>query len=344
MIHTGPFSGAIRILISAALLALTAGCATTSVNAVVVPRWPAPPASERVRWLKEIRTASDAGIDKGWWQQIIAAVTGETEPAINRPYGIMATRTGRLFVVDTLGATVHDMNTEKNRYTAIGGGSAVFKTPIGICEDDRGSVYISDSAAGQVYRYSLQGGTISPFLKKPLRRPTGIAWNQATGMIYVTDTAAHQVVVFDRDGQERFRIGASGDSPGQFNFPTDLFIDKRGRLFVTDALNARIQIFSADGQLIRSFGQPGDRAGSFAKPKGVAVDSEGHIYVCDALQDTVQIFDETGELLLVFGSRGAGAGEFMMPTGIHIDASDRVYIGDALNKRVQVFQYVKETP
>jgi DNA-binding beta-propeller fold protein YncE len=346
MVMTGTvlFPDWLRCVLTAVLLAIVAGCATSPQQPGIGLQWPDPPAPPRIRWVKEIRTYGDAGISKGWWQRIVKAVTGEAEPGIGLPYGVMASPSGRLFVVDTIKATIHEMNTKDGLYTAIGGEKKVFRTPIAICEDDDGSAYISDSAAGKVYRYSLRDGTLTVFLKIPLQRPTGIAWNKTTGMIYVTDTAAHQVVIFDRQGRERSRIGIRGDGPGQFNFPTDLFIDKTGRLFVTDALNAKIQIFSPDGSFLRSFGQPGQQIGSFAKPKGVAVDSDGHIYVCDALQDNVQIFDDTGQLLLVVGSRGSGPGELLMPTGIHIDANDRIHVADALNKRVQVFQYLKEKP
>jgi DNA-binding beta-propeller fold protein YncE len=157
----------------------------------------------------------------------------------------------------------------------------------------------------------------------------------------VSETAAHQVLLFDLNGRERFRIGHNGSKAGQFNFPTDLFIDKTGKLYVTDALNARIQVFSADNKFVRAFGEEGDGEGEFSKPKGVAVDSDGNIYVCDSLRDSVQIFDSTGRLLMEFGGRGQSAGTFWMPSGIYIDR-DVIYVADTYNHRVQVFRYLRQ--
>jgi DNA-binding beta-propeller fold protein YncE len=232
------------------------------------------------------------------------------------------------------------MDIKKRQYQMLGS-KGVFRTPIGITEDDTGIVYITDSGAGAIFSYNLKSGSLQQMKQVRLTRPTGIAWSNLTKSLYVTDTTSHQVIAIDREGHELYRIGKRGYGQGEFNYPTDLFVDDKGRLYVTDALNARIQIFSADGQFIRTFGRAGDTSGSFAKPKGVAVDSEGHIYVCDALFDTVQIFDDNGQLLLAFGSRGTGNGEFAMPSGIYIDGSDTIYVADSFNRRVQVFKYLK---
>lgn len=305
-------------------------------------QWPQPPLQPRIKWVKEIRNYNDAGIAKGFWQGLFDLVTGETNAGVKRPYGIFMGSERRLFIVDPGRAVVHLMDLKEGRYSVIGKGSGEsLQTPIALTEDDRNFAYITDSAAGRILRYSILDGSLTLWpTGSSLGRPTGIAWNGSTRTLYVTDTAAHQVIAFDSDGKERSRIGSPGSGAGQFHYPTDLFVDSKGRLFVTDALNARIQIFSPDGTFLRSFGQAGDRTGEFAKPKGVAVDSDGHVYVCDALFDAVQIFDETGQLLLVFGSRGAGSGELWMPSGIHIDNNDTIYVADAFNQRVQVFQYL----
>lgn len=304
-------------------------------------QWPSPPDDPRIQWVKEIRSYRDAGISKGFWERVVEFVTGASEAPINKPYGVFCDRDRRLFIVDVGGGVVHLLDQKEGRYTVIGGeDGGAFHTPIAVAEDDAGYAYITDSAAGLIFRYGLKDKTLTPFTPFRLERPTGIAWSSSTRTLYVTDTMAHQIVAFDLEGKERYRIGARGYGAGEFNYPTDLFVDKGGRLFVTDSMNARIQIFSPQGEFLRTFGQPGDSSGRFAKPKGVAVDSEGHIYVCDALLDTVQIFDETGQLLLVFGSRGNNPGELAMPAGIYIDGNDTIYVADAFNHRIQIFQYL----
>jgi DNA-binding beta-propeller fold protein YncE len=235
------------------------------------------------------------------------------------------------------------MDKEKNEYYAIGDQKKeILRTPIAVTEDDKENLYLTDAGAGIIYRYDLVKRELRPFVTFKFGRPTGIAYNRINQLLYVSDTAAHQVVAFSLDGMERMRIGTRGEEPGQFNYPTDLFVDARGELLVTDALNARIQVFSAAGALLRTVGTVGDSPGFFDKPKGVASDSEGHIYVCESLFDTVQIFDQKGRFLLNFGNTGSEAGELRMPSGIFIDRNDYIYVADTFNKRVQVFKYLKQ--
>jgi sugar lactone lactonase YvrE len=305
--------------------------------------WPGPPLEPRIQWVREIRTPQDAGAARGFWQRLGRFIGGEAETGIVRPYGVFLDDRDRLFIVDTGAALVHLMDTETGRYTMIAGeNDNAFRTPIAITEDDDENVYITDADAGTIFRYNLKEGVLRRFTTFKLERPTGLAFSRAKRLLYVTDTGAHQIVALDLAGKERFRFGARGAAPGQFNYPTDLCVDKIGRVIVTDALNFRIQIFSPEGSLLDAFGEAGDTSGSFAKPKGVALDSEGHIYVCDALFDSVQIFDDRGRLLLGFGDSGSKQGQLWMPSGIYIDRNDYIYVADSYNQRVQVFRYLKD--
>ena len=338
-------AGRWRILCLVALTLALAACAGPGARSQAPQRellWPPLPMEPRIQWVREIHDHNDLGIGKGFWKRLGDLLSGSSDTRIGKPYGVFMDDQERLFVVDVGFAMVHVMDLKNKRYSIIGEGEQdVFRTPIAATEDEEGNLYVTDSGTGLVQRYNLNDKTLRPLNQVKLERPTGIAFNRNNKLLYVTDTGAHQVVILDLSGRERFRIGARGEAPGQFNYPTDLFIDNQGRLYVTDVLNSRIQIFSAAGAHLKSFGQAGNKAGRFAKPKGVAVDSEGHIYVCDALLDSVQIFDDMGRLLLDFGRTGADAGEFWMPSGIHIDGKNYIYVADAYNRRVQVFKYLR---
>ena len=328
------------------MLAALAGCSGVVAQRRTAPnrelQWPPLPLPSRITWVKEIRDYQDLGITKGMWQRVVDFVAGAGNTRIGKPYGLFHDGQQRLFIVDVGFALVHVMDLKDKKYTVIGEGKEdVFRTPIAVTEDDRENAYITDAGAGIVYRYSLKEKKLTPFTRFKLGRPTGIAFNSKNRLLYVSDTTSHQVVALDLGGMEVFRIGMRGSAAGQFNYPTDLFVDKHGQLYVTDALNARIQIFTANGGFVSTFGKPGDTSGSFAKPKGVAVDSDGHIYVCDAMFDAVQIFDATGRTLLDFGENGVGAGQFWMPSGLFIDRDDFIYVADSYNRRIQVFKYLK---
>jgi DNA-binding beta-propeller fold protein YncE len=326
------------------LCLLLIGCAGPAVRPERQLQWPPAPLPAQIGWVSEISDYKSAGIRMGFWRRVVDFIVGESEQQIGRPYGVYVDGRGRLFIVDSAFGVVHVMDAGTNTYMVIGKGekASAFKNPIAVTGDDAGNVYITDSAGGLVYRYSFQDNTLAPFVHS-LERPTGIAFNKRNRLLYVSDSTASRVVVFDLNGNERFHIGSAGMRPGQFNRPTDLFIDDAGMLYVTDPLNSRIELFSADGAFKRAFGRAGDAPGELSKPKGVAVDSNGNIYVADALSDVVNVYDSAGGFRFSFGEGGTDAGMFWLPSGVCIDREDMVYVADTYNRRVQVFRRIHTT-
>lgn len=308
-------------------------------------RWPPPPGAARIAWVGQVLLPADTGITKGVWRRFADMITGNGSGAgISKPYGIYSdARSKRLFVVDTAAGVVHRYDPGRNLYDVITpAAGTTFRSPIGLAGDSSDNLYITDAEAGKVYVTSQLGGAVRELTSANLDRPTGIVFHPRNRLLYVSATGSHQVVALDQTGEVRFRIGRRGSEAGEFNFPTDITVDRLGRVLVTDALNARIQIFSPEGDFLAMFGRPGDRPGFFSKPKGVATDSVGHIYVADALFDAVQVFDSKGVLLLAFGETGANPGQFWMPSGIAIDGDDRIYIADTYNRRIQIFRYIRQ--
>jgi hypothetical protein len=336
----------VLLLLSAVVVAAVAGCATVPQGSLresgkPAPelQWPPLPQVPVLVFVKEVRMPIDVGIEKGFWTKVAEFFTGERENRIGKPYGVFADAKERLFVADVKLAEVHLMDPKGGEYRTIGRG--VFSTPISVTEDDSEHVYITDSSVGTVFRYNLRDNTLGTLTSFKMLRPTGIAYSPASKLLFVAETGKHRVIAVGLDGVQRFEIGRRGSGAGQFNYPTDLFVDRRGLLYVTDSLNSRIQIFTPDGKFLKAFGDMGDGAGNLARPKGVAVDSAGHVYVCDALQDTMQIFDDSGRLLLEVGENGAEHGQFWMPSGLYIDPEDYVYVADSYNRRIQILRYLR---
>lgn len=195
----------------------------------------------------------------------------------------------------------------------------------------------TDSATDNVYILNEEG-RLKPFTDKKLQRPTGIAYNNITKTLWLVETGAHRISVFNIDGKQLYELGERGTGPGQFNFPAHIDIDNKGFAYIVDAMNFRIQIFSPDGDFISQFGEHGDASGKFARPKGIAVDSHQNIFVADALFNNIQVFDNEGNFLFYFGSRGNDDSEFLMPAGLDIDENDYIYVADSYNNRIQIFK------
>lgn len=302
------------------------------------PVWPQPPEPARIQFTKSVAGAADWGLARSWWGRMVDSVTGRHQARFVRPTGV-AERDGVLYVADA-GAqslVVFDAPRHKElRITRVGDQPLV--SPVAVACGPQDTVYVADSYLRRVLQLDRDGNLLRTITHSDLQRPSSVAFDSARGLLYVGDSKAHVVHVFDGSGTRVAAIGSVGAGPGQFNSPTHLALAPDGSLIVTDALNYRIEAFGADGTYRSQLGRIGDGAGNFAAPKGVAVDRDGYIYVADALFDAIQVFDAQGRLLLGFGRQGQAVGQFWMPNGLYVDADNQLFVADAYNGRVQVFQ------
>ncbi len=212
-----------------------------------------------------------------------------------------------------------------------------FGAPIGIAPDGKGGVLVTDAELATVFHLDRDGAPLGRFGDGELQRPTGIARNPVTGTIYVTDTVAHDIKLFDGEGKLLRSIGERGREEGTFNYPTHVsFADDR--LYVSDSMNFRIQVLNDEGEVEQSFGETGLYLGNLVRPKGVAVGGDGRVYVAESYHDHLLVYDRTGRFLLPIGGTGSAVGQFYQPSGIWTDRQRRVYVADMYNGRVMVFQ------
>ncbi|WP_426417199.1 6-bladed beta-propeller [Aestuariirhabdus sp. LZHN29] len=312
--------------------------------------WPAPPAKARYAYIGDLTgernfhntTDQASSSAQSIWEFIAGIVGNEYQPMIlKRPQSVVTDAEGNIFVTDVGQQAVVSfqpatgvMDIWFNADRAV-----PFVTPVGITLSNRGSLFITDAEHKEVFELTIKGEPVSRFGKGVLQRPTGIAQDPVTGTIYVADTQADNIVLFDSDGRLIDTIGSAGEAPGLFNAPTHLAF-QHNSLYVSDTLNARIQLFDTQGDLISSIGERGINRGQFSRPKGIASDSEGNIYAIESYYDHLLVFDSQGRFLLPIGGTGAEAGHFYLPAGIWIDQQDRLYIADMMNGRIAIFQYL----
>jgi DNA-binding beta-propeller fold protein YncE len=264
--------------------------------------------------------------------------------ALIKPMSVVALSPDSFFVADQGAGCIYEIS--GNRFGIPGNLRKKFtdmSSLVGMCITRKNEILFTDSRLGSIYKISSDRKSLlklNDSLK--LKQPTGIAWSGTNNEIWVVETAEHRIKVLDSNGNILKTIGIRGTGPGEFNFPTFIWIDHGGRAYVVDAMNFRIQIFSSNGEYISSFGQAGDGSGYLARPKGIATDSYGNIYVVDALFHNVQIFNMNGDFLYQFGRQGKGQEEFWMPGGIFIDHQNFIYVADSYNSRIQVFKLVNK--
>lgn len=318
-------------------------------KAVAAPQltWPLPPEAPRIRYLTSYRGVGDfKAKTSGRWKTLLLGEDDAQKPSdtMIKPYGVAVSPDGRVLVTDTAARRVFSFDPDAKVVTFVGeGGAGKLTKPVGVAVEADGRVFVADGTQNRVFGYAPDGRLVMAIGHDgELHGPSGLAVDRLNHRLYVADSSKHQIFCYSTvDGAAIRTMGKRGGAPGEFNFPTNLFVDQAGKLYVADTMNFRIQVFDADGAVVKVFGTQGDTPGTFNRPKGVAVDSEGDIYVADASFDNFQIFDAEGRLLLFVGSGGHDAGEFFLPAGLYIDERDRVYVADQGNARVQVFQFLK---
>jgi sugar lactone lactonase YvrE len=84
--------------------------------------------------------------------------------------------------------------------------------------------------------------------------------------------------------------GGRGAGPGQFELPSGIAVDARGRVFVSDQQSDRIQEFTAHGRFLSSWGREGTGPGELSGPSGITIDCRGDLLVADTQNNRTQTF------------------------------------------------------
>lgn len=159
------------------------------------------------------------------------------------------------------------------------------------------------------------------------------------GRIFVSDTVARFVRVFDVPQGKQYKVGEE-EGNGQLIKPIGLDVDAAGNLYVADIGAKAVMVYGPDRQFLRRIGS--DKW--FSKLASVTVDPAGsRVYAVDlggvsSEQHRVRVFDAvTGAHVMDIGKRGSGPGEFNLPRDMAIGKDGRLYVVDGGNFRVVVF-------
>lgn len=352
-----------RALVSAAtaLALLLQGCATDGVvrgqlhfGQADAPEgqrllWPQPPDVPRYAYFgtltgeQNFRRIDEGDRLKTFGRWLVGLDEQSPAPVVlQRPVVMIGDDRGRLYVGDTSrrAVFVFDGAAGELQVWEQASGLLNFVAPAGLAVSEAGRVWVADAELGAVFELDATGQPQGVIGRDVLRRPTGLARDAATGMLFVADTYDHNIKVFGPDGRLARVLGQRGEGEGEFNFPTHLAL-RAGQLYITDTLNSRIQVLDLLGNSgWRSFGQRGLYIGDLVRPKGVSVDGEGNVYVVESYYDSLLVFNPEGELLMSIGGTGTATGRFYLPAGVWVDAQNRVHVADMFNGRVVLFQFL----
>lgn len=344
------FTSRLAVVLLVALCPAGVVWAQKSVAAVGQPDlfWPLPPEKPRFRFVQEIHGSSDVSPSHkmSTLQKLAGVRKVEFKPVLVKPFGIATDSKHRIYVTDTAQAVVFVFDRENHAVSYIGmEGNPKLQTPMGIHVDAKDRVWLADGSAHRIYAFDPKL-TLRAAIGKPgdLLNPVGLATDLSRNRLYVADSRLHCIVVYDTEtGLLITKFGKRGTANGDFNFPTDVTVDAKGRIYVADTMNRRVQIFDPEYKYVDSLGSEGLAWGHFRKPKSVALDSYQNIYVLDSDFCNFQIFNQKKQLLMFLGDWGAGPGQFTVPQRIFIDRDDLVYVADQMNGRIEIFKLLSGT-
>ena len=122
--------------------------------------------------------------------------------------------------------------------------------PHGIAVDEQNRrIYVSDAGQASVKVFALDDKENRQVNVIELYAP-GMSFGMVRGLavdklgrLYVVDSLAGAVRVFDKGGAYLFSFGEQGFGDGELLYPTQIFIDNSGKIFIADWGNNRIQVW-----------------------------------------------------------------------------------------------------
>jgi sugar lactone lactonase YvrE len=203
------------------------------------------------------------------------------------------------------------------------GDEGLFESAHSVTIDAQGSLWVTDSQAHVVHKFSSDGRLLMTLGKKGVagdntsrnlfNQPNHVAI-APNGDIYVSDGYVNARVVHLASNGEFIRVigGVKGSQPGQLQLPHGVALDSRGRLLVNDSDNKRVSVFDNDGTFVEAWPYP--------SRGGIAVAADDTVYVSDVNVGIVNIV-KNGKLI---GSVAADRAH-----GMGIDTDGSIYISGA---------------
>lgn len=215
-----------------------------------------------------------------------------------------------------------------------GSGPGQFKRLTGIAVDGLGRPYVADPGNKRVHAFAADGswrfdlGTDGLF-PGDIR---GVVVDQSAGVLYVANSQAGTIEVFDLDGSHLNTFSGLGAEDGKFiDGARQLTLTPDGHLWAADYGSRRVLEFAPTGAYLSKFPDPAQRPApnGLTSPRGIAWDpTTGDIFTADPWAQRVQRFDDEGGLLRAFGQRGTFPPEGMnYPRSVGVDpATGNIWI------------------
>jgi DNA-binding beta-propeller fold protein YncE len=213
--------------------------------------------------------------------------------------------------------------------------------PYSIVVDSRGRAIITDPGAAGVHIFDFVRNKYK-FVERRAKGKDAMLVPQCVAVddhdnIYVTDSSAGKIFVFNSDGKYQHALGSLKGGEGFFKRPTGIAVDSSAqRIYITDTLRDKIFVLDFQGRVIETIGEHGEENGKFNFPTELKLKGQ-ELAVVDAMNFRVQLLDRRGSVQTSIGHIGDSSGSTFRPKGVAVDSEGHYYVVDGLWAVVQVF-------
>ena len=203
------------------------------------------------------------------------------------------------------------------------GDAGLFESAHSVTIDAQGALWVTDSAAHVVHKFSPDGRLLLTLGKKGVagdntsrdlfNQPNHVAL-APNGDIYVSDGYVNaRVVHFSKAGQfVRIIGGVKGSQPGQLQLPHGVALDSKGRILVNDSDNQRVSVFDKEGSFVEAWPYP--------SRGGIAVAADDTVYVSDVNAGIVNVLKNGKRINSASADRAHG---------MDVDTDGSIYVSGA---------------
>jgi DNA-binding beta-propeller fold protein YncE len=211
-------------------------------------------------------------------ERSMSAFNARGQGVLKVPLNLAFDAAGNFYIVDSGRNQVVIFDRDENYVAALGKAGEMKPRDVAVSQD---RIYVADMQGQCVRVYDK--ATRKPLFTFPrkedvvnekaqLHMPTNLALD-GTGHIYVSDTGAFRIGVYDAANGAYVRsVGEMGDSLGQFARVKGIAVDRAGRLYAADAMSQVVQLFDDKGKLLTLFADPNGSAKAQSLPTKVVVD------------------------------------------------------------------------
>ncbi len=230
----------------------------------------------KLSWEHSFSSESEVKPNRGFWNKVVDVVAGAPDYRfLVRPYSVVADSRGRIIVTDPGAEGVHIFDFAQRKYKFI-------------------------QRTGKS--------------KDSMLTPQCVAVD-AQDNIYVTDSNAGEIFVFEPSGKYVHAIGSLKGGEGYFKRPTGIAVDSAAqRIYVTDTLRDEVFILDMQGNVLQTIGKTGSGEGEFNLPTELRLNGQ-NLIVVDAMNFRVQVFDRSGNFQYAIGKIGDGHRGRVPPEG-----------------------------